>query len=134
MTLQVGVKIFLRNKENKYLILKRSAKRYPGLKNLWDIPGGRINPGSSLLENLKREVREETGIELDSVPVLITAQDILRPDKHIVRLTYTGEGEGEPRLSDEEEDFRWLTLDEMMGFDGLDEYTREALAHVTCSL
>ena len=53
MILQVGVKIFLKNKEGKFLLLKRSSEKYKGTKGSWDIVGGRIDIGSKLMENLK---------------------------------------------------------------------------------
>ena len=31
------------------------------IKDKWDIPGGRITPGTDLLTNLKREIVEEVG-------------------------------------------------------------------------
>src|SRR3989338_7350237 len=99
MELQVGVKILLKNKDGKYLVICRSAEAYPEVGAEWCIPGGRINPGYSLLENLKREVMEETGLEINGEPKLITAQDILRSHKHIVRLTYSGSADGEVKLS-----------------------------------
>lgn len=129
MELKVGVKILLKNKEGKHLIIKRSAKKYPeaGL-DLWDIVGGRIEPGSTLIDNLKREIKEETGLKLISEPNLICAQDILRvAGKHVVRLTYVGEGEGEVILSDEHDDYKWLTIDEISRLEGLDNYFTEVL-------
>ncbi|OHA19729.1 MAG: hypothetical protein A2W52_00115 [Candidatus Taylorbacteria bacterium RIFCSPHIGHO2_02_49_25] len=56
ISLQVGVKVFLKNRERKFLLLKRSHARYPNIKNFWDIPGGRIFPGSSLQENIERSL------------------------------------------------------------------------------
>lgn len=40
MELQVGVKVLLKNKEGNYLLLRRSLKKYPGVKGRWDIAGG----------------------------------------------------------------------------------------------
>src|SRR3989338_7224600 len=66
--LQVGVKILLRNNEGKYLLLKRSPEKYPEIGARWDIVGGRIDAGTPLIENLRREVKEETGLEISSEP------------------------------------------------------------------
>lgn len=131
--LQVGVKVLLKNKQGKYLLLKRSAKKYPEVNNLWDIAGGRIEPGTPLLENLRREVAEETGLILTSGPQLIAAQDILKnPKKHIVRLTYIADIEGEPVLDKEEHDeYKWLTLEEIKNLKGLDSYLKKILALLT---
>ena len=128
LTLQVGVKLFLKNDVGRYLILKRSPIRYPHIVNFWDIPGGRIIPGTTLLENLKREVFEETRLSVYGEPRLICAQDILRlPEKHIVRLTFSGTTSGEPVLGEEHVEYQWVTLGDMKALSKLDEFTREVL-------
>jgi 8-oxo-dGTP diphosphatase len=127
MDLQVGVKILLKNEEGKYLVVCRSAEKYPEVGAKWDIVGGRIDRGTSLIENLKREVMEETGLEITDEPKLITAQDILKTDKHVVRLTYIGTADGEVKLSDEHSEFRWLTLDEIKNLEPMDSYFKEVL-------
>ncbi|TSC66279.1 MAG: NUDIX hydrolase [Candidatus Doudnabacteria bacterium Gr01-1014_77] len=126
-TLQVGVKALLQNKEGKYLMLHRNLEVYPEVNNPWDIVGGRIDPGTSLLDNLKREILEETKLVLTDTPKLIAAQDILKNDKHVVRLTYTASIEGEPVLDTEHDSFKWLSLGEIKELDGLDHYVKEVL-------
>jgi ADP-ribose pyrophosphatase YjhB (NUDIX family) len=127
--LQVGVKIFLKNSDNKYLLVKRSLQKYKGVKGSWDIVGGRIDPGSILLDNLAREVYEETQLEIKSKPILLYAQDIIpNEEKHIIRLTYKGETDGEPILDMEENlEYKWLTINEMKNQPDLDIYIKEIL-------
>jgi ADP-ribose pyrophosphatase YjhB (NUDIX family) len=129
MILQVGVKIFLKNSDNKYLLIRRSPVKYPGVKGEWDIPGGRINPGSLLIENLRREVREETQLEIIAEPKLIHAQDIIpNDDRHIVRLSYIGTTDGNPILDTTENvEYKWLTLDELKIHPDIDIYVREII-------
>lgn len=130
MLLQVGVKIFLENDRGKFLLLRRSPKKYPAIKIIgeWDIPGGRIIPGTKLFDNLRREVSEETKLKILGKPRLLIAQDIIREkEKHIVRLTYIGKVSGEPVLDEEHLEFKWMTLGEMREVRGLDEFTREVL-------
>ena len=128
MELQVGVKVLLKNKEDKYLLLRRSPIKYPNASGYWTIVGGRINPGTTLLINLKREIKEETNLDLIVIPRLIAAQDILRMEgKHVVRLTYIGEIEGEVELDEENTEFKWLTIEEMRNLNDLDEYFKELL-------
>ncbi|MFA7193797.1 MAG: NUDIX domain-containing protein [Candidatus Paceibacterota bacterium] len=129
MILQVGVKIFLKNRDGKYLIVKRSQEKYKGLNGNWDIVGGRIDIGSKLIDNLRREVMEETELKITSEPVLIFAQDIIpNEEKHVVRLSYLGETEGEPVLDfSENVEYKWMTIEEMKKQDDLDVYVREIL-------
>ncbi len=108
-------------------MLRRSEK-YKDIKGNWDIVGGRINPGSSLLDNLKREILEETGLVLHETPEIITAQDILRVHgKHIVRISYTGNIEGEPKIDEESTNFKWMSIQEMKDEKELDMFVREIL-------
>ena len=134
--LQVGVKALLKNKDGKYLIIRRNPVKYPEAPNRWDIVGGRINIGTPLLENLKREIKEETNLDLVEEPRLVAAQDILRlpadeagvPGRHVVRLTYVGAIDGEPKLDTEENiEYKWATLDEIRAIADMDIYFKELL-------
>ncbi len=128
MELQVGVKIILRSKENKYLVIFRNNYK-PRAGVYWDIPGGRINVGFSLFENLKREVMEETGLEIKNEIKLIYAQDILNKykDTHVIRLTYVGFADGEVKLSEEHSEYKWLTPEEILKLDPIDQFLKEVL-------
>jgi len=127
MELQVGVKIILENSEGKFLLLQRNLEKYRDVKanDSLDIVGGRITPGTPLLENLKREIFEETKLILTDEPKLLAAQDILRPDKHVVRLTYIGRIDGEPVLDEDHSAYKWLTKEEIKNESGLDQYFKE---------
>ncbi len=128
--LQVGVKVLIKNSEGRYLLLKRSLVTYPETQgNQWDIPGGRITTGTTLYENLKREVHEETGLLLDTESLtLVAAQDIIRPEKHVIRLTYTGSATGEIVLdSKEHESYTWVTLADLKNTQELDMYLKKIL-------
>ena len=128
MELQVGVKAFLKNREGKYLLVRRSSEKYPEVGARWDIVGGRINPGTSLLDNLKREIKEEVGLDLTEEPKLVAAQDILRVEgRHVVRLTYLGTIEGQPQLDDDHTEFDWFTVEEIKKLEKLDIYFRELI-------
>ena len=129
IVLQVGVKILLQNKDGNYLLLRRSLEKYSEIQGRWDIVGGRINPGETLLDSLKREIKEEISLVFEGLPTLIAAQDIIRNNgRHVVRLTYVGKIDGEVILDTEENDmFKWYTFDELKSLDDLDIYFKELL-------
>ncbi len=60
-TVVVGVIL----KEDKFLIQKRPSSGHLG--GLWELPGGKVYNGELLSHALKREIREETGLELTKI-------------------------------------------------------------------
>jgi ADP-ribose pyrophosphatase YjhB (NUDIX family)/Holliday junction resolvase-like predicted endonuclease len=133
MTFQVGVKALLADGMGKFLLLKRAPARYPEVNTeLWDIVGGRIDPGIDLSENLNREIVEETGLKIIGVPKLVAAQDVVvTDDRHIVRLTYLAQANGNRvKLSGEHISYRWLALDEISALEGLDKHFKELLPDI----
>lgn len=97
------------------MLVRRNPQKYPEVGPKWDIVGGRINPGSPLLENLKREILEEVGLVYQGHPKLVAAQDILRVEgKHVVRLTYQGEIEGQPAIDSDHLEFKWFLPGEIL--------------------
>lgn len=127
MNLQVGVKVLLRNESEKILVLRRSGK-YAELEGVWDIPGGRIEPGTPLNENLMREIQEETGLELTTQPRLVGVQDIFpSKDQHVVRVTYVARTHGDPVLDEEHTEFRWVEFKELRELSGIDRMVADLI-------
>lgn len=127
MELQVGVKALI-EQDGKYLFLRRD-KAFQSGPQKWDIPGGRIKPEEALSDALIREVHEETGLELEQASVLLAAQDIFVPEKslHVVRLTYSTVAVGSVVLSEEHDDYKWMTRDEALAEPYIDSYLKEVL-------
>ena len=61
--LQVAVGI-IRNTERQIFLAQRAASSY--MANKWEFPGGKIEQDESAEQALKRELMEETGIEVTS--------------------------------------------------------------------
>ena len=125
MELQVGVKVLLKNPEGKYLLIRRAPEEKNG-PGKWDIPGGRMIAGTTMGENLAREVMEETGLTMTSEPILLGIQDMLLTDRHVGRITHTGTIEGTPTLSEEHSEFKWASLEEILALSDaeFDTYLR----------
>jgi len=57
----------IRDDKGRLLVVKRGHE--PGA-GLWSLPGGRIESGETDAEALVREIREETGLEIEPGPLL----------------------------------------------------------------
>lgn len=127
MDLQVGAKALIEQK-GKYLFLRRSKAFKVGPQK-WDIPGGRIKPEETLADALAREIYEETSLKLERIITLLAAQDIFisSADVHVVRLTYRAAAAGEVVLSDEHDDYRWMTIEEVLAEPHVDSYLKKVL-------
>jgi 8-oxo-dGTP diphosphatase len=64
-------------------------RKYPPFKNAWAIPGGFVLPDESLEEAVRRELVEETGIEVNYLEQLYTFGDPQRdPRKRVISVAY----------------------------------------------
>ena len=60
----------VRDGDGRLLLVRRGR---PPAEGRWSVPGGRIEPGETAAEAAAREVHEETGLEVEVGPLLITA-------------------------------------------------------------
>jgi ADP-ribose pyrophosphatase YjhB (NUDIX family) len=117
--------------EGKALVTKRAKDPEKGR---FDIPGGFLNHDEPPLDGLKREVREELGIEIEA-----GTEDCLQMVPH----TYGDDGDyvlamgfkarhvsGEPSANDDVEEFRWIGLAEVDRVDFAWEHDRELVRKV----
>ncbi|MEM1084661.1 MAG: HAD hydrolase-like protein [Verrucomicrobiota bacterium] len=97
----------------------------------WGIPGGKIRRGESSIDALKREIREETALEVDDIR-FVMVQDCIdseefRTPEHFLLMNYVvRRTRGEVVLNDEAEEFRWVTPAEALELD-LNQPTRVLL-------
>ena len=69
-------------KEGKVLLVKR---RYEPLAGRWSLPGGTLELGETLAEGVAREMREETGLEVEVGPVIDVFDRIMTDDARRIR-------------------------------------------------
>ena len=81
---------------------------------LWGIPGGKVRGGEPCLDALRRELKEETNLEVRNIEFVLV-QDCIGSkefyrDAHFVLLNYrcVAEEPLEVRLNEEAQEFRWV--------------------------
>ena len=121
-------------RDRKVLVVRRARK--PAL-NLYTLPGGAVEAGETLVDAVVREVREETSLSIAPVALAghreVIARDGLgKVERHFVILCFAARWlAGEPVLSEELDDARWLDPSELAGYrttEGLAEIVSAAVA------
>ncbi|MGB1130544.1 MAG: HAD hydrolase-like protein [Haloferula sp.] len=88
----------------------------------WGIPGGKIERGEASEDALRREILEETNLEIEQ-PRFVMVQDCIDSDEfhrpsHFLLLNYVAvRRSGDVVLNEEAEDFCWVTPEEAMTMD-----------------
>lgn len=113
-------------KDGKYLVSKRSEEEdnFPGF---WTVPGGKLETKDymqrekdtsvqwyNVLEDLlRREVREEVGVEIKNINY-VTSLVYIRSDgiPALIISLYADWASGEVALEDSMTDYKWVTLGE----------------------
>jgi len=117
-------------KDGKYLITQRDLNKraFPGK---WTVPGGKIDTEDyinlpkdtkdhwyNVLEKvLRREVKEEAGLEIDNIEYLTSITFLRGEDPVLIISMYADYADGEITLNDESVDYAWVTLEEARNYD-----------------
>lgn len=104
-TVTAGALIF--NEEGKVLLLKHRFRAGSG----WGIPGGFLEAGEQPEEAIRRELREEIGLEVDRVEIL-TSRSFRKPRQVEILFRCRADAEVKP-LTIEVERAEWFSVHEL---------------------
>ena len=118
--------------DDLFLAVKRSEND-DVLPGAWEFPGGHLENGETIIEGLKRELKEEIGYEGDFTPIITNYYDeakdkngniiynleidfVINVEKDNINII----------LSDEHSDYKWVTKDS----EYLDDYIKNKLTNI----
>lgn len=99
-------------KKNKILLVKHKKK----FKNMWSVPGGRVEDDESILEALRHEVFEETGMKVVSEYPL-GFFELKLDNKNLIFFVFECKVSGKFSENKEIKDFKWTDIDKIKDFN-----------------
>ncbi len=95
----------------KILLIRRKNEPF---KSYWALPGGFIEYGESAEDAVKREIKEETNLEIKIKRLLGVYSAFGRdPRGHVISICYVAKAQGKERGGSDAEDARFLSLTEI---------------------
>ncbi|WP_078597680.1 NUDIX hydrolase [Evansella clarkii] len=113
IVLAASVSIF---KEDKVIIIKENK---PGAEDKWNFPGGRIEFGEDILYTAQREVKEETGLDVNLTWTTGVYNFTSQTKNQVILFHFVGEVSGgfinltEDNISES----KWITVNELVKFE-----------------
>ncbi len=115
-------------RDGKVLVVRRAR---PPAQGVYTVPGGVVEAGETLVDAVKREVREETGLDIEPVALAGHREAVMRDkdgrvERHFVVLCFASRWlGGEPVVNEELSEASWLTPQELKALK-----TTEGLADI----
>jgi 8-oxo-dGTP diphosphatase len=112
----LGVAAVIWNGRGDVLLIRRAKEPRKGQ---WSLPGGKLEFGETLIEGVRREVREETGLEVEILGLIDVAETIRDAEAgaandHFVLIDYSARViSGTAVAASDAAEARWFALAEL---------------------
>lgn len=109
-----GILVF----QKEILCMQRDRGKYEYVSYKFEFPGGKIEPGESRVEALKRELKEEMDIDVtvEEKDFFLTVQHKY-PDFEVIMHSYVCKVKNKTFVRKEHVDHKWLTQDKLITLD-----------------
>lgn len=98
-------------RDGRLLLARRGGEPYKGA---WDLPGGFVGAGEHPHDALRRELREETGLEVEPREFVGVWMDEYADGEPTLNLYWTATApDGDPQADDDVDEVRWFAPDEL---------------------
>lgn len=115
----VSLKAVIRREDGKFLALRRTETA-PSRPLGWDLPGGELDWGEDPEEGMMREIKEETGLEIEDLKIFDAVSGVTSHGEFWTTICYIARPKSENVvLSYEHDDLKWVTVDEFLTLSGL---------------
>ncbi len=112
----VGVGAIIINDEGKVFLAKRGQKA-KNERGTWEFPGGGVEFGEKLVDAIKREMREEFGVEIEVIKQIETLDHLIpEENQHWIAPTFIAKIiKGEPDIMEEDkcEAIGWFDINNL---------------------
>lgn len=112
---QIEVVAAIIYKDETYFATQRGYGEFEGM---WEFPGGKIEPGESSEDALKREIQEELGIDI-TIDEFLCTTNYDYPSFHLTMHCYLCCVESGEIVLREHKSARWLTSETLSGVEWL---------------
>ena len=113
-------------KDGKVLVLKRSSKD-PFSADCWDLPGGVMNFGEEVVAALKREVKEECGLEIETLSPMDVSTRIDNEEQYVAVTFICEYKSGTVKLSKDHSEFKWVDAKKVPDLEDLNWVLEKAI-------
>ncbi len=111
------VRLIVTDGQNRVLILKRQNTTYGD--EAWCLPGGKVDYGKTVTEEVVTELREETSLECTSMRFLFY-QDSLPPEPgkmHCINFYFECTASGAVVLNQEASEYAWISAENLKHYN-----------------
>lgn len=88
----IAVGAVIKNSEGKILLVQHKPERFGYWRGKWICPGGRLKLGESIEAGIKREVKEETNLDIELKEPLVPFERIVKKGRdvelHVIYIDY----------------------------------------------